>query len=344
MKYLICQDWQSTSNNHAGMKFLAMNLQKLYPNEIKVFVLPYYKWHAKKTLVYKIMSKIDGLKHIFLVKSYFNKIIRNASKNSEVLHMELDNSPILINELEKLKKKRPDIKVSIMVHLCPYQYEDILTDVFLNRVDSCVDQVVTLGHTLTEYFNEKGFFLNKTCTTLHYVDGFYTKKSELNVHKPLRVLAMGNQARNQEVLLKIVKANPNIKFTICQGMSDLSGLFERCKNVNLIPFVDETELRRYMDESDISLNIMRDTIGSNVVVTSLAMGMAMICSDVGSIHDYCNKENTIFCKNSDIKAFSDALSFLNSNPDVVLKMKQSAIKESKRFTISKFYNDVFYKH
>lgn len=342
MKYLICQDWESTSNNHAGMKYLALKLQELYPNDIKVFILPYYKWHAKKTLLYKIMSKIDGLKHYCLVKSYFRKIIRTASKNSEMLHMELDNSPALISELEKLKKKRPDIRVSIMIHLCPYQYEGIFTEIFLNRVDSCVDQVVTLGHTLTEYFNGKGFFLNKTCTTLHYVDNFYAKRSELNVQKPLRVLAMGNQARNQEVLMKIVKANPEIKFTICQGMSDLSGLFENCINVNLIPFVDETELRRYMDESDISLNIMRDTIGSNVVVTSLAMGLAMICSDVGSIHDYCNEDNTIFCNNSNIKAFSDALNFLNRNPDVVLRMKQSAIKESKRFTISKFYNDVFY--
>lgn len=344
MKYLICQDWQSTSKNHAGMKYLALKLQELYPNDIKVFVLPYYKWHAKKTLLYKIMSKIDGLKHILLVRSYYNKIIRTASKNSEVLHMELDNSPVLIYELEKLKKKRPDIRSSIMIHLCPYQYEGVFTEVFLNRVDSCVDQVVTLGHTLTEYFNEKNFFLNKTCTTLHYVDSFYAKQSGLTVHKPLRVLAMGNQARNQEVLLKIVKANPEIKFTICQGISDLSRLFKNCINVELIPFVDETELRKKMDESDISLNIMRDTIGSNVIVTSLAMGMAMICSDVGSIHDYCNKDNTVFCKNNDIKSFSSALRFLNSNPDVVLKMKQSAITESKRFTISTFYNDVFYKH
>lgn len=342
MKYLICQDWQNTSNNHAGMKYLAMNLQKLYPNEIKVFVLPYYKWHAKKTLLYKIMSKIDGLKHYLLVKSYFNQIIRTASKNSVVLHMELDNSPVLIDELEKLKKKRPDIRSSIMIHLCPYQYEGIFTEAFLNRVDSCVDQVVTLGHTLTEYFNEKGFFLNKTCTTLHYVDSFYVKQSELNVHKPLRVLAMGNQARNQNVLLKIVRANPKIVFTICQGTKDLSGLFKNSANVNLIPFVDEAELRKYMDESDISLNIMQDTIGSNVIVTSLAMGMAMICSDVGSIRDYCDEDNTIFCKNSNIKTFSDALSYLQNNPDIVLKMKHSAIKESKRFTISKFYNDVFY--
>jgi len=344
MKYLICQDWQSTSNNHAGMKYLALKLQALYPNEIEAFVLPYYKWHAKKNILYKLMSKIDGLKHILLVKWYFNQIIRTASKNSEVLHMELDNSPVLINELEKLKKNRPDIRISIMIHLCPYQYEGKFTETFLNRVDSCVDQVVTLGHTLTEYFNEKRFFLKKTCTTLHYVDSFYSKQSELIVHEPLRVLAMGNQARNLEVLLKIVKANPDINFTICQGTSDLSGLFKNITNVNLIPFVGEIELRKYMDESDISLNIMRDTIGSNVVVTSLAMGMAMICSDVGSIHDYCNEDNTIFCKNSDIKAFSDALSFLQCNPDVVSKMKQNAIKESKRFTISKFYNDVFNKH
>ena len=49
-----------------------------------------------------------------------------------------------------------------------------------------------------------------------------------------------------------------------------------------------------MANADISPNVMEDTVGSNVIVTSLAMGLAMICSNVGSIKDYCDDSNTIF--------------------------------------------------
>ena len=36
-----------------------------------------------------------------------------------------------------------------------------------------------------------------------------------------------------------------------------------------------------MNDSDISLNVMKDTIGSNVICTSMATGLAMVVSDVG---------------------------------------------------------------
>ena len=65
--------------------------------------------------------------------------------------------------------------------------------------------------------------------------------------------------------------------------------------MKLIPFVEEENLRRYMEQSDISLNVMHDTIGSNVIVTSMASGLAMVVSDVGSIHDYCDERNSVFC-------------------------------------------------
>ena len=42
MRYLIVQDWKNTSNNHAGMKYLALQLHKLYPDTIAVYIVPDY--------------------------------------------------------------------------------------------------------------------------------------------------------------------------------------------------------------------------------------------------------------------------------------------------------------
>jgi glycosyltransferase involved in cell wall biosynthesis len=107
--------------------------------------------------------------------------------------------------------------------------------------------------------------------------------------------------------------------------------------VTLIPFVPEPELRLYMEHSDISLNVMQDTIGSNVIVTSLAMGLAMVCSDVGSIRDYCDEENAIFCENSSVESFSKAINLLSSNRQLLMNMKTSAQKRSLSFSIEKFH-------
>lgn len=59
MRYLIVQDWKNTSNNHAGMKYLALQLHKLYPDTIAVYIVPDYDGSI-------------GLKEIYGVILYIN--------------------------------------------------------------------------------------------------------------------------------------------------------------------------------------------------------------------------------------------------------------------------------
>ena len=151
---------------------------------------------------------------------------------------------------------------------------------------------------------------------------------------------MGNQMRNQKLLKAIVRDNPMVEFTICQGCDDMTDYFKGIQNVELIPFVEEEQLRKYMADSDISLNVMVDTIGSNVIVTSMAMGLAMVCSDVGSIHDYCDETNCIFCDNNDIKSFSRAIALLSSDMEKLLLFKRKFIEQSLKLTIERFYSQI----
>ena len=132
----------------------------------------------------------------------------------------------------------------------------------------------------------------------------------------------------------------NADFTICQGVVDMSAFFSEFDNVRLIPYVAESDLRNYMDESDISLNVMEDTIGSNVIVTSMAMGLAMICSDVGSIRDYCDESNTIFCNNNCVEDFSNAIKKLSEDSDLLYSMRLSAQHKAMLFSIENFHKDI----
>ena len=174
-----------------------------------------------------------------------------------------------------------------MVHLVPSRLEKGFSDKkTFDEWTICIDKFLTLGHSLTQFLITKGLPEDKVVTTFHYVDEYYHNKRPVRLHKNIRVIAMGNQMRNLKLLKTIVDNNPNVNFTICQGVNDLSSYFLKNTNVELIPFVEESELRQHMANADISLNVMEDTVGSNVIVTSLAMGLAMICSNVGSIKDY----------------------------------------------------------
>ena len=79
---------------------------------------------------------------------------------------------------------------------------------------------------------------------------------------------------------------------------------------------------------------MQDTVGSNVITTSMAMGLGMIVSDVGSIHDYCSSENAVFCENN-VDSFVSSISLLLDNKEKIAKMKRASYVMAKRFNVER---------
>lgn len=340
MNYLICQDWINTSNNHAGIKYLCLQLEKQYNEECKTIVIPdyigsqivkhsrltrkFYIWLAKRKFDSFIKKTIDTL----------NKQLRAGDKVFLLEYMEILSPQ---NQLAyEIKKTHPDIALYAMVHLIPKKLDNSFSDLKFKQWIKPIDKFITLGSSLTNYLAKRGIEKEKIITSFHYVDNEYYKPTLKSDKSKIQVIAMGNQERNVKLLREVVANNPIVNFVICQGVNDLSSQFKGLYNVQLIPFVEEDELRRLMNESDISLNIMNDTIGSNVIVTSMAMGLAMICSDVGSIRDYCNEDNCIFCKN-DIESFSNAINDLVTNKVRLAQYKEKSINKSHRLSISNFY-------
>ena len=346
MIYLVCQDWLNTSNNHAGIKYLCNKLVEMYPQTYCTMSNPDTLPPEAKRPHNPILKKIQYWKamiyHRRNLKIIFNEICSNIRSGDIIFLMEYMEVFYPMNMLaKKLKKTLPHNELYVMVHLVPARLnKDFRSDAKFNRWLSSVDKIVTLGHSLTDYLTMRGIPKNKIVTTFHYVDDYYFNNQALKVGEKVQVIVMGAQMRNISLLSKVVADNPDTRFVICQGLCDLSSYFPEAKNVQLIPFVAEKDLRKLMKESDISLNIMKDTIGSNVVVTSLAMGLAMICSDVGSIHDYCSSENTFFCDNDDPHDFSKAISILTHDKALLLSMKDSARNAARNFTIEKFHADL----
>jgi glycosyltransferase involved in cell wall biosynthesis len=314
----------------------------MYPEFYRAYSIPCF---ACDEILSKnrVVRKLQLWYARYQAKKYSDKIAKELSvvlKKGDVVFLTeyLERLSPMKYIVDKIRFFKPDTVFWAIVHLVPAKLEKSYPkDDEICRWMENITRVFTFGHTLSDYLSLRGVPQNKIKTSFHYVDDYYLSEVGTRNSSQIKVIAMGNQMRNQKLLHEIVRANPNVHFTICQGVENMESIFKDLDNVTLIPFVPEPELRLYMEHSDVSLNVMQDTIGSNVIVTSLAMGLAMVCSDVGSIRDYCDEENTIFCDNSSVEAFSRAIKCLSSNGSLLMKMKVAAQKRSLSFSIEKFH-------
>ena len=345
MNYLICQDYPNTSNNHAGMKHMSFLLKSKFPIDYEVIVFPHFDLICQTNIL--LLNKILRILNRYLVTPVKYRILgrklKSKLKNSDrvfLLEYLMKSYPQLV--LAKyLRRHLPDITTYGLVHLVPEKLKNSFSNLEIEEWSNSVDTILTLGSSLTQFFtNEINLSTYKVKTLFHYVDLDYYRSarhfSNYYGENPV-ILIQGNQKRNYYLLQDIIEQNPNSLFIICQGLTNLSHLFGKYPNVRLKGFISENELLKTMQEADISLNVMDDTIGSNVITTSLAVGMAMIVSDVGSIRDYCDNSFTIFCDNTNIDTFTKAIETLSTNVGSLKEMKKQSHKKSFNFSIEKFH-------
>lgn len=345
MDYLICQEWANTSGNHAGIKYLCCELARKYPNIYKVYIHPDYLGDSynKKFFYRNIIKYRSKLKNLFYNIILCRKLKEQLCNGDRVFLMEyMDLSYSQLPIARMVKSNFPKVTVYGMLHLVPSVYDEKFSDEKFKLWSNWIDKYITLGSSLSEYLNSIRLIPKiKIVTLFHYVDlNYYKPEGDINVNETVSVIAMGNMKRDYKLLEYIVKKNPNVVFYICQGMQDLSKYFGHLQNVQLIPYIGEDELRCLMSKADISLNTMVDTVGSNVIVTSMSMGLAMVCSDVGSIRDYCQCENSILCDNGRPQMFSDAILKLSTDKKLLLEMKKASRGISEKLSIEKFHQNI----
>lgn len=341
MKYLIVQDWSSTHGNHAGMVHMCNLLLDKYPSEYIAIINDIPRNRPSNTYYKKVINHIINLydryiyyPHVYneLCKEMFN----NLNDSDEVFLLEyLYPYVSQLSIAKKIKKIKPSVKVYALSHLTPLLFEQEFSNCreMIMRWSKPINKMLTLGFSLSNYFLNCGINSNKISTGFHYVDDKYYHNDDVTrCNSTLRVIAMGNLQRDFKMLSNIVRATPYVNWVICKGRKQVDSLFTGMKNVTLKGYMEESELREEMRLADISFNVLEDTVGSNVITTSMAMGLALVVSDVGSIRDYCNENNAIFCKNSE-SDFISALKLLSENHDLVISMKKESQKKSTSLSI-----------
>lgn len=338
-----------------GMVHMCQMLVERFPDQYKMIVMEQPQYPPQRNGLLLLLDKVcnnlsienDGnplnhyKNHIFKEKllALCEPMFKSLKEGDEVFLLEYLTFNAPQYELAcYIKRAFPFIRIYALTHLTVIslkKYQHFIGRNLIKKWAKPVDKMLTLGTSLSYYLESCGIDKSKISTGFHYVDlEYYNKKEPLEVHQPIRVITMGAMKRNYALLADIVKKCPDVNWTICRGNNrDIDAIFKEYNNVSLKGFLNEDELKHQMDLADISINVMEDTIGSNVITTSLAMGLAMVVSDVGSIRDYTDDTNALFCSN-DEGSFRAAINLLAHDKEKVLQMKKSSINLSKRLNIS----------
>lgn len=336
MIFLIYKSWVNTAGNHAGMQYLCEKLEENYINFKAIEMPDLVKQRSNLT---KRLNKLGfywrSMKAYKTAESFVEKLnLTNKDSILLVEYMDLNVGQIYLSEI--IRKRFPKICIGAIAHLVPGVIESSFTNSQINKWVKPIDYLITFGSSLSDFYKSKGIPKSKIFTLFHYVDDYYINNN-IQYGQSYKVLIQGNMMRDIKTLQEIISRNSNIHFFICQGMKDLSKEFNT-ENVTLLPYLKESELKEYMYYCPVSLNVMHDTIGSNVIVTSMGMGQALICSDVGSIRNYCNPQNSILCNSID--DFSTGLNKLSKNKHELYNMRKNSVEFAKSLSIKKFANEL----
>jgi glycosyltransferase involved in cell wall biosynthesis len=332
--YIIYYEWSNTADNHAGMAYLVKEIKNRYPYIVKLIKIPKginnYPHYFQRLHFYILIYYLK-----FILKSrdkiLFMEYLGVGSGNQTGIAMKLRGKMVTSsfygmvhlsgNNLMKLYNSKDDIRKGVEM----------------------LDRIIVFGSSLKTFFESLGFG-NKVTQTFHYADNSYYKSANKPKQAKLQVIHMGNLERNFDFLKNIIEDCPDIDFHICQGVLDLNKLFNGLPNVEMYRYLAENELLELMQKCHVSLNVLDDTVGSNVITTSMACGLVNVASDVGSIRDYCNDENSILCKNK--MEFVFALNKLSSDKLLLQKLSSASLNHSKNLSMDKsidFFNEYILK-
>lgn len=229
-------------------------------------------------------------------------------------------------------------KIISLIHLSPSNLAELYKDenYIINSLKS-VDKILVFGTSLEDYLAKLGF-RDKVRRTYHYVDtNYYQPLENRKENNRLKVICIGSIKRNHKLLKEIIIQCPFADFSICMGLTDNSEFFQGIKNISLYGYLKENELLKLMQVTDVSLSVLHDTIGSNVIVTSMATGLVNVVSDVGSIRDYCSENDSILCKGKN--EFIEALQKLDNNKSYLNILSRNSVEKANEFNLQKFIGE-----
>jgi glycosyltransferase involved in cell wall biosynthesis len=314
---IVYYDFAVTSGNHAGMAHLAKLISEELPQVEVIRSVPHH---------YKL-GRYVGRVYAVLLAFYFSIVLK---KDDKVFFFEYLTKGTAYQTLTAQYMRSFGIKsnIYVLIHLSPQHLLELYPGVeFIRDKLALTNKIFVFGSSLSKFL--KSLDVQKeVITTFHYVDTRYYKPGRKRTVRgdKLNVICIGSLKRNFLFLRDIVAQLPQINFHILMGKKNIKTLFEDMANVKLYSFLEEEEMLELMQSCDISLSVLDDTVGSNVITTSMAVGLIQVVSDVGSIRDYCNESDSFICKQ--VEDYTNAIQILDQDDELLEQMKTLTLQKA----------------
>lgn len=325
--YIVYYDYSHTSGNHAGMSHLVKLISKQLQNIRPIKSIPHnFRGGTVLAIIYAIGLAI-----------YFRLFLKKGDK---VLFFEYLTKGIAHQSLTVLVMRKFKIKTPIfsLIHLSG----DHLLQLYGSKESlfkklKPIDKILVFGSSLAKFIREIGYE-KEIITQFHYADTNFYKAVSINKNLgDLNIICIGGLKRNFLLLKSIVQTFPEINFHILMGKSDLRSILGKLMNVTLYSYLSEKEMLSVIQKCDISLSVMEDTIGSNVITSSMATGLVQIVSDVGSIRDYCSEDDSFLCTNKE--EFVTAIKSLNMDRELLYLKRKTTLSKANLFSHELFIKE-----
>jgi len=322
--YLLYYDFKHTSGNHAGMAYLSQELKAAIPDVRLVRHIRqgytggrYVGWIYAVFIalyLYIVLRPGDKVCLMEYMSGHFARqdvivsLLRKWKRRNFVLgiiHLPLSFLQTLYGSVEVISKK-----IALTDHIL----------VFGNQLKRDIHQLTPVPITFAHHYAERAYYRPAPNP---YVIG----------QRHLHVLCIGGIKRNWRLLSEIVERCRNIEFHLCVG-DTMPGLAVAYPHVHVYKRLDEADLLTLMQRCDVNLSVLEDTVGSNAITSSMAVGLVQVVSRIGSIDDYCTTRDSFLCNG--LNDYVCALQRLSEESGVLETMRQATLEAASRFDKEKF--------
>lgn len=195
--------------------------------------------------------------------------------------------------------------------------------------------IICVGSSQQEYFADKFDPAKIFVVPLGIDTQFYTPPLDYDLRDPNLCLIVGENYRDFSTLRGVIELilfrRPSTKFMVITSPNS-SKLLGQHSNIYCKSSVPESELIDYYRTASIMVSPMLDTTANNAILESLACGLPIVATDVGSIRDYLTPDCAVLVPLNDARKMADSVLGLLEEPAERKKMSEKSREQSCKFS------------
>jgi glycosyltransferase involved in cell wall biosynthesis len=209
-----------------------------------------------------------------------------------------------------------------------HQPPEMLSSLLITKAVRLLDHVVVFSQEQKSYF-EQFLPTDKISVILHGVDADYYKPAlKRKKSEKLRCISVGSWLRDYRSVIEVARmleSYTDIEFHIVSpdlAKSDLpKNVYPHCR-------LDDVDLVRMYQESDVLLIPLLAATANNVLLEGIACGLPVISSDLPAVKAHLPGKEAILVKNNNHEQLASALLGLYLNRDRLVEMGINARQRS----------------